>query len=183
MNPLTGSPIPPVHTASPRAGPSCGYLCKLAAAAAAGGMSNMMGSSLPYGAFGNVKPCECDNSYYSSPVSLLDLRVAGLWTADLSLRAWFEKRIMRGQCSYCDQAHSDEFCDCPADCEQPQPGTIAVNSHDIDRYTKCCPFKFALCCGCSASKKKACMQKCLIEVFDLPVGVPDKAHLTFCGYA
>ena len=90
---------------------------------------------------------------------------------------------MKGQAIYCDQAHSDDFCDCPEECEQPQPGLVVVNSHDIKKYTKCCPFKFVLCCDCSASKKKACMQKCITEVFDLSDATPDKAHLTFCGYA
>jgi len=141
------------------------------------------GMALPTGAMGPAKPCKCDTSYYSGPASLLDLRVAGLWMAELSLRSWFSKRILQGNAVYCDQAHSDDFCDCPEDCEQPQPGTIVTNSNDIERYTKCCPFKFTLCCGCTPAKKKSCMQKCLTEVFDISDGAPVKSHLTFCGYA
>jgi hypothetical protein len=149
--------------------------------AAAGAIA--AGTALPAGAMGPQKPCACDTSYYSGPASLIDLRVAGLWMADLSLRSWFNKRILQGAASYCDQPHSDDFCDCPEECEQPQAGTIVTNSHDIQRYTKCCPFKFTLCCGCSGSAKKSCMQKCIKEAFDPTDGAPIKSHLTFCGYA
>ena len=138
---------------------------------------------LPAGAMGPQKPCKCDTSYYSGASSLLDLKVAGLWTADLSLRSWFNKRILLGKAVYCDQEHSDDFCDCPEDCEQPQIGTIVVNSNDIKKYEKCCPFKFVLCCGCSASKKKACMADCLKEVLEPGDSIPPKSHLVYCGYA
>jgi hypothetical protein len=138
---------------------------------------------LPAGAMGPQKPCKCDTSYYSGASSLLDLKVAGLWTADLSLRSWFNKRILLGKAVYCDQEHSDDFCDCPEDCEQPQIGTIVVNSNDIKKYEKCCPFKFVLCCGCSSSKKKACMADCLKEVLEPGDSIPPKSHLVYCGYA
>jgi hypothetical protein len=51
---------------------------------------------LPAGAMGSQKPCKCDTSYYSGPASLIDYKVAGLWTAELSLRSWFNKRILMG---------------------------------------------------------------------------------------
>ena len=44
------------------------------------------------------------------------------------------KRILQGDAVYCDQAHSDDFCDCPENCEQPQPGTIVVNSNDMKKW-------------------------------------------------
>ena len=44
------------------------------------------------------------------------------------------KRILKGDAVYCDQAHSDDFCDCPENCEQPQPGTIVVNSNDMKKF-------------------------------------------------
>ena len=71
-------PILPVHTASSGPDPRAVSFANLPLELLQ--RRNVNWIVLPVGAFGNVKPCDCDNSYYSSPASLLDLRVAGLWT-------------------------------------------------------------------------------------------------------